>query len=366
MRLHSLSLTSFRSYGKLDLEFGDSPRQLFLGENGSGKTNIIEAVSLLSRGRSCLRTDFDEMLRFDNTFFKVRADAVQDDGTRLTLECVFQTSPRRASAYFVNDVRTPLLSFIGKLPTIVFLPQDLDLFTGPPAGRRNFADSLLSQLRPAYAESRMEYERVLKQRNALLRRIAEGAAKESELDLWDERLVGAAEPIRRHRADLVSSVSKALPAEMKKLGEKWKSVVIDIVPSAEGSLAEALKKYRSRDIILQSTSTGPHRDDWRVSADGRDIAHIVSRGQQRATLLALLFVSAELFQSIRKEKPVILLDDVLSELDQDHQEALLKHLEGHQVFITSTHPVDHAEGIVVWDVAVGLVTAGSVRAKKAP
>lgn len=366
MRLHSLSLSSFRSYQKLDLAFGDSSRQLLLGLNGSGKTNIIEAIALLSRGRSCLRADFDDMLRYEDMFFKVRADTEEDDGTRATLECVFQTSPRRASATFVNDVRTPLLSFIGKLPTIVFLPQDLDLFTGPPAGRRNFADLLLSQLRPTYAESRMEYERVLKQRSALLRRIAEGSAKESELDLWDERLLGAAEPILKHRSDLLSAISDALLSELQKLGETWQAGSIDIVPSAEGPLADALKKYRSRDIILQSTTVGPHRDDWRVRTDGHDIAHTASRGQQRATLLALLFVSAELFQSVRNEKPVILLDDVLSELDLHHQSALLKHLQGHQVFITSTHTVDHADGITVWKVAAGSVTESKVRAKKAP
>lgn len=355
MRIASLSLSFFRSYEKLELVFDEVPRQLFLGDNGSGKTNIIEAISLLSHGRSCLKATGEEMVRFGEDFFRIRVEARADDGTALTAEHVFQLSPRKAGAYFINDIKVSLLAFIGTIPSIVFLPQDLDLFTGPPSGRRNFIDTLLSQLIPAYAEIRMEYERVLKQRNALLRLIADGGAKEGDLDLWDERLTAAAAPVLEKRSDLLSAFSEALPSELRTLGEHWNDVTIKQIDSADGSMADALRKYRSRDIILQSTSVGPHRDDWRIAADGHHIAHTASRGQQRTLLLALLFVSSSLFASVRKEKPIILLDDVLSELDAHHQEALLRHLDDHQVFITSVHPVLQTGGIAVWSVAEGKI-----------
>lgn len=361
MRISSLTLQHFRSYDSLVLTLSDKGRQFFCGDNGSGKTNIVEAVSVLSQGRSCLKADLQDLVRFGGTFYKIRAEIVSDAREATSVESVFQTSPRRASAYFVKDIKTPLLPFIGVLPTIIFLPQDLDLFTGPPSGRRNFLDSLLSQLRPDYAAMRLEYERVLKQRNALLKRIAQGEAKENELDVWDTELAHAGSDIVSRRGDALSTIGDLLSAELERLAEKRTG--INVVPVFTGAgedpktaLIAALQKYRSRDVILQTTTVGPHRDDWRIEDDGRDIASIASRGQQRSILLALLFVNAALFKTVRKERPVILLDDVLSELDEDHQQALLTHLEDHQVIITSTHPVAQTEDLAAWTVRGGEVT----------
>ncbi|MBP9850423.1 MAG: DNA replication/repair protein RecF [Candidatus Peribacteraceae bacterium] len=361
MRISALTLEHFRSYDSLVLSFDDKGRQFFCGDNGSGKTNIVEAVSVLSQGRSCLKADLQNLVRFGGIFYKIRAEIVADDGEASSVESVFQTSPRRASAYFIKDIKAPLLSFIGVLPTIIFLPQDLDLFTGSPSGRRNFLDSLLSQLRPDYAAMRLEYERVLKQRNALLKRIAQGEAKESELDVWDTELATAGSGIVSRRSDALSTIGELLPAELERLAEKRTG--IRVVPAFTGSseqdpktaLLEVLQKYRSRDVILQTTTVGPHRDDWSIEDDSRDIAAIASRGQQRSILLALLFVNAALFKTVRRERPVILLDDVLSELDEDHQQALLTHLEDHQVIITSTHPVAQTDDLAVWTVRDGEV-----------
>ena len=291
-------------------------------------------------------------------FFKIRADVTGDDQQPLSLECVFQTSPRRGSAYFINDVKTPLLSFIGVLPTIIFLPQDLDLFTGSPSGRRNFLDSLLSQLKPDYAALRLEYERVLKQRNALLKRISQGESKENELDVWDTELANAGSRIVSRRHDALMVINELLPAELERLAEARADVHVISASTASSddpvtSLLAALQKYRSRDIIIQTTTTGPHRDDWRIEDGGRDIAVTASRGQQRSILLGLLFVNAGLFHTLRSERPIILLDDVLSELDQHHQQALLSHLQDHQVIITSTHPVSQTKDLSVWNVLRG-------------
>lgn len=361
MRISSLSLQHFRSYESLDLVFSDAGRQYFFGDNGSGKTNIVEAISILSQGRSCLRADLPDVVRFGGMFFKVSAHLKADDGEEKSVECVFQTSPRKASAYFINDVRTPLLSFIGVLPTIVFLPQDLDLFTGSPSGRRNFLDSLLSQLKPDYAALRLDYERVLKQRNALLKRIAQGESKETELDVWDSELASAGAVIIERRRDALGVIGDLLPAELDRLAENRKDISVIPVSTAPGeepkdALLQALQKYRSRDVILQTTTVGPHRDDWRIEDEKRDIAVTASRGQQRSILLALLFVNAALFKTVRKERPVILLDDVLSELDEDHQQALLTHLQDHQVMITATHPTNQKGDLAAWSVADGEVT----------
>jgi len=328
---------------------------VLIGNNGSGKTNIVEAISLLSQGRSCLRVDASGMLRFGADFFRVRAEIQPDDSIAQSIETVFQVSPRKASAFFVQDIRTPLLRFIGTLPTIAFLPQDLDLFTGPPAGRRSFLDALLSQLSLGFATSRLEYERILKQRNALLRRIGDSVSSPSDLDIWDQQLARSGTTVRAKRSELLSQIAGLLPAELSRLGEEFLSLTVEsTVGSAD--LASELLLARSKDILLQTTTKGPHRDDWRIEADGHAIGQFLSRGQQRTMLLALLFVSASLFSTVRKEKPVILLDDVLSELDEHHQHQLLHHLEGHQIFLTTTHAIPHMTGLRTWDVREGSVT----------
>lgn len=338
------------------MAFGDDLHHVFVGQNGSGKTNLIEAISLLSQGRSCLRADLTDVLRTGEDFFRIRAEAMSDEDATVSAECVFQTSPRRATAYFLGDVKTPLLQFIGAIPSVTFLPQDLDLFTGTPSGRRSFIDNLLSQLTPGYAPLRLEYERVLKQCNALLKRIAHGEASESDLDVWDEELATHGNAVRAKRSDALERISSLLPAELKRLGEDRTEVSV-LQLSGSSDLRLALRDARQKDILLQTTTVGPHRDDWVLRADDRSIAQYFSRGQQRAALLGLLFVSAALFRSIRKEKPLILLDDVLSELDEHHQQALLGHLKDHQVLVTTTHPVPQRTGLRTWDVMGGTVTA---------
>lgn len=358
MRLTSLQLESFRSYNKLSLDF-DEGSQLFLGANGSGKTNIVEAISFLSQARSCLRAQPDEALRFEESFLKIRAGVQSDAGEESSLEYVFQVSPKRSSAFFLRDIRTPLLSFIGVLPTITFLPQALTLFTGSPSDRRSFLDALLTQLRPAFVAERMEYERILKQRNALLKQVASGEIEEHALDVWDEQLSLVGSTIIGERQSLLQEINAGLPLHIGSLGEQWKDTKVTYTASSMGErpddMRATLLRYRSRDIILQSTTIGPHRDDWTLLADGRDIGIFASRGQQRTALLALLFVSAGLFQRARGERPVILLDDVLSELDPAHQNALLTHLSGHQVFITATHPTEELADLTAWEVGGGKV-----------
>jgi DNA replication and repair protein RecF len=358
-----LSIERFRSYERLELTFPKG-NQFFLGPNGSGKTNLIEALSLLSLGKSCLRADPEDMVRFGEDFFRLRVVAELDGGKERTLEYVWQSLPRRQSATFVDDIRTPLLQFIGALPTVTFLPEDLALFSGPPAKRRAFLDMLLSQLEPSYAGLRIEYERLLKQRGALLRRIADRVSDLSELDLWDERLAEAGAKIQARRSAIAAGFTADIGSVVKSLGEGAlegsvfvyeRSTTSSDVKSIVSELRTLLRSSRDRDILLQSTSAGPHRDDWHILESGRPIERFLSRGQQRSYLVALILESAALLGEARSEKPIILLDDVLSELDDHHQDALLTSLRDHQVLVTSAHPV-REKGLTVWHVGEGRVT----------
>lgn len=364
MRLTSLSLEQFRSYDRLHLDFSDTDRLLFVGENGAGKTNLIEAVSFLSIGRSCLKALPEDALRWEAEYFRLRAETRSDSGETSNCEYVWQRSPRRQSAHFIRDVKTPLLQFIGALPTIVFLPQDLDLFTGSPSHRRSFLDVLLSQLKPDFAAKRIEYERILKQRNAMLSRIADSVAGIDDLSLWDSRLSDAAADLILLRDDIIGLFNRNVQERIVALGEgEWSDVRMvhdrktkeTKKAALESEILKLLTETRERDLALCTTTIGPHRDDWHLQALGRDISLFASRGQQRAAFIALLLTSAVLFQEVRGERPVILLDDVLSELDDHHQTSLLSSLEGHQVFMTTTHAISMEETVEVWNVGDGKV-----------
>ncbi|MDD5054687.1 MAG: DNA replication and repair protein RecF [Candidatus Peribacteraceae bacterium] len=364
MRLLSLSLEFFRSYDRLDLLFGSNSMQLLVGENGSGKTNIVEAIGYLSQGRSCLGVKPEDVIRWNDGHFRVRADVVSDAGSNSTLEVVFQQVPSRATACFLSDVRVPFATFIGSLPAVSFLPQDLGIFTGPPSQRRAFLDSLLVQLDPTYLPLRMRLERTLKQRNALLKRIDSGEVPENDLSIWDEELASVGAGIQRARLLLSDSIGKQLPAMLARLGEEWKRIEFSYLRSTyaqdedgiRGEILTLLNDRRIKDIPAGTTTAGPHRDDWDVLIDGRSMGIVASRGQQRAGFVALLFISVSLLAERKKEKPIILLDDVLSELDEAHQEVLLRHCSDYQTIVTTAHLLPGLKIGDVWDVGSGTVS----------
>ena len=365
MRLHSLQLQQFRSYGELELDLSSGDVHVLVGPNGAGKTNVLEAVSLLSFAKSCLGADEGDLLQWDMTFYRVRGSGWTDAGEQRQLEVVSQIAPRAAKVCYLNDVKVSVDSMVGVLPTVLFLPQDLQLFLGAPSLRRRFLDRLLCQVSPEYLRSFTQYQKLLKQRNALLRRVQEGANSATDLDAWDHHIVSAGVPITLARLELIGTLALTLPEEIRTLGEQWSQIEIVYESSCEGSDAESLRSAfltklsscRSRDIAMQSTTVGPHREDWSVMIDGRSLSTFASRGQQRTALLALLLLQVSYVELRLGEKPVILLDDVFSELDDHHQRCLLESLGGYQVVLTTTRMPSGApeENVTVWDVSEGNV-----------
>lgn len=364
MHLLSLTLEQFRNYTTQVVEFTDADIQLFVGHNGSGKTNLLEAVSMLSITRSCRGKDEQDMVQWDRGHYRVSGRIRADDGTESKLEIVSELQPRKRRAYFHNDVRTPLASYVGILPTVAFLPQDLLLFSGTPGERRRFLDQLLSQVSPAYFDDLSSYQKILQQRNALLKRIASGQDDPGALGIWDLELAMKASAITLMRLELIETLNMSLLEEIQRLGESWNSADIRYERKSRSrnqqdlkdEIVELLRSTRERDIILQSTGTGPHREDWQVYRDNRSIPSFASRGQERVAVLALLLLEVSFVELRRNEKPVILLDDAFSELDDEHQEALIDGFKGHQVLMTSTRIPPHAEEAKVFGVESGMVT----------
>ena len=357
--MQSLQLQQFRSYESLDLQFSGADVQVLLGENGAGKTNILESISILSLLRSTLGVEEAALVRWGTDYYRIRGELQSDAGEQKMIEVVSQQQPRVQKACFLNDVKMQVDKMVGVLPSVLFLPQDLQLFSGAPANRRKFLDRLLSQVSPEYLALLMQYQKVLKQRNSLLKRISERRANESELDLWDDQLAALAAPLTIARLELIGTLQLTLPEEVHSLGEEqWENIQLVYERKGEATEEAALRleyrkrflQNRQRDCILQATSLGPHREDWTIQVDGRSITSFASRGQQRASLLALLLLQVSYVELRCGEKPVILLDDVFSELDDNHQCRLLDSLQGYQVFITTTRMPEGYDDVEVIEI----------------
>lgn len=366
MRLLNLDLRQFRNYRQQTITFTDADVQLFVGRNGSGKTNLLEAVSVLSITRSCRGRDDEEMVEWEHDFYRIKADVISDAGDRSTVEAVSEVKPRKKKVFFINDVKTALTGIVGFLPTVTFLPEDLELFTGPPAERRRFLDQLLSQLSSDYLTHLSQYQKLLQQRNALLKRIASGSEEPSSLDLWDLECASKAGHITLARLELVETLNLSFAEEFASLGESWPDVQLRYerkgeartVADLQAEYQMLLRNNRDRDILLQSTSVGPHREDWQVWRGERPLPTFASRGQGRTAVLALLQLQVSYLELRRGEKPIILLDDAFSELDDHHQSSLLKSLQGRQVLMTATREPPGAEHARVFTVEKGMVQVG--------
>ncbi len=363
MRLQTLSVAQFRNHDSTVLNLG-GVSHLFVGPNGSGKTNILDAICVLSLTKSALGLDEEDLVQWEKQFFRVRADTLNDAGDMHCIELVSQQEPRREKAAFRNDVRIPLNQLVGEIPTVVFLPSDLDLFTGSPANRRRFLDTLLCQVSGEYLKCLSTFQKVLKQRNTLLRTISNGQASADDLQPWDDQLAEAAGTVTQLRLELIEAWNLSLLPEVQALGEKWNEVHIVYERSTNArSSSELAQEFlrqmfssRDRDILIGTTSIGPHRDDWHLMTDGHALATAGSRGQQRTALLALLFLQAGYLELRKGERPVILLDDVYSELDTTHQERVLSAFAQHQVILTGTHvPEGLPEDLTIWEVQSGTV-----------
>ncbi len=366
MRLLALQLTAFRNHEQTAIDLSGAPFHVFLGPNASGKTNLLEAVEILSLLKSRRADEEEDLVTWGRQFSRLSAVIETGGGDKLTLEVVSELSPRRRKACFVNDVRVTVADMVGQLPTVAFFPEDLSLFTGPPQERRRFLDQLLCQVSPEYLRSLMEYQKLLKQRNSLLKQVASGGADSASLKPWDEAIATVGGAIVAARMGLAETLNLSLSQECLALG--WAqgddirlvykpSVSIPTGVPAADVLREAMTNHRTREIEAQTTLWGPHRDDFDVQVQGRSLPSFASRGQQRLCLVALLFLQVSYLHLRRGEKPIILLDDVFSEFDIDHQGLLLKALTDYQVLATTALPLPDSTAGQIWQIAAGTVSA---------
>ncbi|OGD83819.1 hypothetical protein A2165_03115 [Candidatus Curtissbacteria bacterium RBG_13_40_7] len=330
MEILSLTLVNFRNFSSKKIIFGRN-LSVIIGPNGSGKSNILEAISLLSANRSArVETDLD-LVKFGKTEAKIEARVVSgDEETNLNVNFLVLDERYLQKAYLIDSVKKRLSDFVSHLAIIVFTPSDLDLVTGSPSTRRHHLDSYLSSIDRDYWRNTGAYNNILTRRNKVLTRILEGKSKPSELDFWDTRLLEHAKFVTQKREEFfqyLNFLESLLPGSKKgELSWQLNESIIN---------AEKLLKNRQRDIAAGVTLSGPHRDDFRFMFLGKDLQYFGSRGEQRMAVLALKLAELEYYQVKKGSRPILALDDIFSELDWEHREAIMAAVEKQQTIITA-------------------------------
>lgn len=328
MTLSTLQLTNFRCY--IDRAFEFSPGfSLITGPNGSGKSTVLEAIYLLGLSKSW-RDAPKVLVRSGETHFRVGATSSQGE---LRVEWLDGTK-----TLYINGDSVGITAFLGRLPVVLFEPGSVVIVLGSPSSRRQLLDRMLSCTDPHYLRALLRLRRVLSQRNHLLR---SRHYAEEQLFAWDVLLAEQAAIVRARREQLVSFLARRLNARYRRLAGSKDRITI-AYKSALGSenyqeaLLAALARTHRRDRKFGATGSGPHRDDLLITYNGRLLSQHGSRGEIRTATLSLLLLELEYMRSRAAYPPVLLLDDVFSELDRSRQAALLEQIGDTQTIITST------------------------------
>lgn len=331
MFIKHLSLQNFRSYQKKEFNF-DRGTSLIVGLNTSGKTNLLEAIYLLATGKSFRAGLESEMIAYDEDLSRVTGNVMGETETKLTIILTRgQLNGERVSKkkFLVNDISRRMSDFVGNLKAVYFGPTDLDLVGGSPSQRRHYLDSVLSQADSEYARMSLSYEKALRQRNKLLERIKEETANRSQLIYWDHLLVKNGSFMTERREEFIHFINN-LPQEKGDFELLYNKSLIS--PSR-------LAQYAEEEIAACVTLVGPHRDDFvfiKGKKEGVNLSAFGSRGEQRLGVFWLKLGELEYIAQKAGLRPILLLDDIFSELDFPHREEVLKLVPKQQTMITTT------------------------------
>ncbi len=349
MRVERLILEDFRSYDRADVELPPGTTA-FVGPNGAGKTNILEALHLLARGDSPRARDDAEIVRWGAATARAAA-LTEREGESARIETVIVAPAlgvrRRPRRYLVDGAPKRAEDALGRIVVVAFFPEDVELLGAAPSARRRYLDAMIAQVDRRHRADTREYQRVLEQRNALLRALRDEAATgEEELAFWDTEVcrLGAAISLQRIRA--VREMRGAFRDAMARWGGEHEIDVAYATPAEgeteserAGAYAQLLVEKRDKEMWQATTLVGPHREDLAVTSAGRDIPSFASRGEQRTAVLALKIAEAAWLRERTGTTPLFLLDDVLSELDPERRLRLVEAIpRDAQALVTSALP----------------------------
>ena len=328
MILQEITLQNFRSYSKKTFTF--SPEMtLIVGPNTAGKTNILEAIMFCATGKS-FRADADrEAIAWGKNVSRLTSH-VSREGESFQLELVLtsgeihgQKAP--VKKYLVNGVPRRMVDFVGNLRAVLFWPEHLELVTDSPSLRRRYLDSVLVQVDREYRRSLLSYERGLRQRNRLLDFINEGTANRHQLLFWDQLLIKAGGYITDKRAAYINYVNSYQLSAISYQIQYDKSVISEA----------RLEQYKDEEVAAKATLVGPHRDDFTIFKDKKELSKYGSRGEQRLAVLWLKLAELSYIEKEAEDRPILLLDDIFSELDEEHRELVVDLIGKQQTILTS-------------------------------
>src|SRR3989344_1288612 len=351
MIIRKLHLSNFRSFKEKTVGFSENTT-VIIGPNASGKSNIIESLFLLSTGRSFRARIEEEMVNYDEEIARVKASIVEESQDKLSgnnLEAVLTRGQITIGKFpekiekvarkklILNGIARRLVDFAGVFKIVLFGPWDMEIVTESPSIRRNFLETVLSQVDREYRRALLSYEKGLRQRNRLLFRIREEGISRSQLLFWDKLLIKNGNYISDKRAEFIDFANQS-----GALNEQQFELTYDKSTISEGRL----EQYKGEEVAAANTLVGPHRDDFifkiknkiSKSKDARELAPYGSRGEQRMGILWLKLAELSFIEEMTQEKPTLLLDDIFSELYHEHREVVMDIAKNQQTIITTADP----------------------------
>ena len=359
MRLVSLTLRNYRNYARLQVDL-QPQLNLFLGKNAQGKTNLLEAIAILALSASPRSRRESDLIGPLAGEAEVAAE-VEKDGRRLEIAIKVTQGPERTvKTIRVDGAARRAVDLPGEMQATLFWPEDLNLVKGGPEHRRRFLNEMLVQVVRGYGRTLASYRRVLEQRNGLLKRIAGGLEGRASLPVWDQELAVLGSQLARVRAEAVSELAPLATGNHQAIagGELLEVEYSGPPDDLEGALLGSIEE----DLRRGTTGVGPHRDDLAIRIAGADARSFASQGQQRTAVVSLKLAESDLIEARCGERPILLLDDVLSELDAGRREALLGRVgEAGQVVVTSVEAEPFPTALIE-RAAVRCITGGRVEA----
>lgn len=342
MYVTRINLKDYRNYNELDIE-PDPKVNLILGENAQGKTNLLESIYLSSAGKSYRTSKDRDLISFGKEFARVTVEA---EKSQLSTKVEIGLSSNSKKLIKKDGVMLKKLSqLMENIYVVIFSPEDLDLVKAEPENRRRFLDREFSQIRPLYFLNLVNYKKVLQNRNAYLK---EESPKDGIMDVMDIQLskyggylIWARNQFIEKLSRISSEIHSSITGGKESLFIEYEANTFDDdlldQRKQQEKIYDKLYKSRAKDIRMRTTSIGPHKDDFRFLVNGIDMRSFGSQGQQRTCALSLKLAELYIIEKETGESPILLLDDVMSELDLSRQEFLIKTLENNQLFITTTH-----------------------------
>ena len=337
MYIEKIKLQNFRNYEQLDLDLNKNINIIY-GDNAQGKTNILEAIFLCSFGKSFRTTKEKEMIKFNED--------------RCLVEIFYQKKDREGKIKIeignkkqisINGVKVKKLSeLLGNINIVLFTPDDINILKDGPANRRRFLDMMIGQLKPNYVYNLNMYLKTIEQRNNYLRQIREENKPEEMLEIWDEKLTEYGNIIYNYRKQFMDLIAEKINEIHKKITEDKENIKIEYTSNCDNKeeYLKLLKQRRKLDIIKGFTTKGVHRDDFVIYINDKEVNTYGSQGQNRTVVLSLKLAELNVIYDLIGEYPILLLDDFMSELDENRRKNFLKNIENTQVILTGTDKID--------------------------